>query len=151
LFTSGGGEVAATALFEIDLVLDAPYTYAFNGMFNISDFPGRPSAVYNEARWSAALSSGSSYWFNATDTNRARLSFGGLLPAGSYHFLVGTSANGFTERPAGIDEDASFDFALDLTPPPSPTPEPASLLLLGSGVAVLVARRNSGRGNRDHR
>jgi len=140
-FTLGEAEVSATSLFQVDLLLDSPFMFAFNGIFNISDFPGGPSAAFNEARWSAALSSGSSYWFNAGDTNRGQVSFGGTLPAGAYHFLVGTSAAGFIERGGTVVEDSSFDFTLDLTPPPSPTPEPASLLLLGTGLAGLVARR----------
>jgi PEP-CTERM motif len=149
-FTSGEGEASATAFFQVDFSLDTPYMYAFNGMFNISDFPPRPSAGFtgfNEARWSAALSSGSSSWFNASDTNRGHVSFGGTLPAGSYHFLVGTSADGLSEREATVVEDSSFDFALDLTPAdssPSPTPEPASLLLISTGIAGLVARRSRG-------
>jgi hypothetical protein len=151
--TSGEGQVSATALFEVDLVLDAPFMYAFTGMFEVSDFRTGYSGAFNEARWSAALSSGSSDWFNAAATNPARLDFGGLLPAGSYHFLVGSLANGFSERAATVVEDSGFDFALDLTPSdssPSPTPEPASLLLLGTGVAGLVTR-NSRMRNRDHR
>src|SRR5436190_6853740 len=140
-FTPGEGEVSATSLFQIDLLLESPFMYAFNGVFNISDFPGGPTVGFNEARWFAVLASGSSYWFNAADTNRGRISFGGTLPAGSYHFLVGTSADGFVERGGTVVEDSSFDFTLDLTPPPSPTPEPASLLLLGTGVAGLVARK----------
>jgi len=140
-FTLGQGDSSATSLFQIDLLLDSPFMYAFNGMFNISDFPAGPTAAFNEARWSAALSSGSSYWFNAGDTNRGQVSFGGTLPAGSYHFLVGTSAAGFVERGGTVVEDSSFNFTFDLTPPPSPTPEPASLLLLGTGLAGLVARK----------
>ena len=140
-FTLGEGDVSATSLFQVDLLLDSPFMYAFNGMFNISDFPGGPSAAFNEARWSAALSSGSSYWFNAADTNRGQVSFGGTLPAGSYHFLVGTSAAGLVDRGGTVVEDSSFDFTLDLTPPPSPTPEPASLLLLSTGLAGLLARK----------
>ena len=140
-FTLGEGEASASSLFQVDLLLDSPFMYEFNGMFNISDFPAGPTAAFNEARWSAALSSGSSYWFNATDTDRGQVSFGGTLPAGSYHFLVGTSAAGFIERGGTVVEDSSFDFTFDLTPPPSPTPEPASLLLLGTGLAGLVARK----------
>jgi hypothetical protein len=145
--TRGEGEASATSLFQVDFLLDTPHMYAFNGMFNISDFPARPNGVFNEARWSAALSSGGLYWFNAADTNRGPISFGGTLPPASYHFLVGISADGLSDREATVVEDSSFDFGFDLTPAdssPSPTPEPASLLLISTGVAGLFARRSRG-------
>ena len=49
-FTLGGADVSAASLFQIDLLLDSPFMYAFNCMFNISDFPGGPTAAFNEAR-----------------------------------------------------------------------------------------------------
>jgi hypothetical protein len=151
-FFTGVGPAAASAaaVFAVDFVLDAPYMYAFNGAFNISDFPARSNGEFNEARWAAALSSGGSYLFNLGDTQRAfPPTFGGNLPAGTYHFLVRTTSEGSTERPAIVVEDSQFQFALDLTPAPdsnpSPTPEPTSILLVVTGIAGVIAGKTRTR------
>ena len=142
---------SAAAVFAVDFMLDAAYIYSFNGTFNISDFPARSNGAFNEARWAAALSSGGSFLFNLGDTHTAfPLTVGGNLPAGTYHFLVETTGDGNTERPATVDEDSLFRFALDLTPAPvdsnpSPTPEPTSVLLLGTGVAGFIAGKTRTR------
>jgi PEP-CTERM motif len=142
---STGGAASAAAVFAVDFVVDAPQIYSFNGAFNISDFPVRPSnGTFNEGRWVASLSSGDSFLFNLGDTHEALASDGGNLPVGTYHFLVETTGAGSSERPATVDEDTQFQFAFDLTPAPvdsnpSPTPEPASVLLVGAGVAGFVA------------
>jgi len=149
--TFGSAEASAASVFAVDLVLDAPYMYSFNGSFAISDFPGRPNVAFNEARWAATLSSGGSFLFNLGDTHSAfSQGFTGNLPAGTYHFLVETRGDGLTERPATVVEDSQFQFALDLMPAPvnpSPTPEPASVLLLGTAVAGLVASKTKARRN----
>ena len=150
----GPATASATAVFDVDFVLDAPYMYSFNGAFNISDFPVRPNGAFNEARWTAALSSGGSFLFNLGNTHPAfPVTAGGSLPAGTYHFLVETTGDGSSERPATVVEDATFQFALDLTPAPvdsnpSPTPEPATVLLVGAGVAGFVAAGKTKRAKR---
>lgn len=151
--TFGQAQSSAASVFDVDFTVDAPFLANFNGTFNISDFPGGPTGAFNEARWTAALSSGGSFLFNLSDTHTAFPSnFGGTLSAGTYHFLVEMTADGLSQRPATVDEDAQFQFALDLTPAPvgpSPTPEPASLLLLGTGIVGLVAGRARLRRDRD--
>jgi hypothetical protein len=142
--TAGEGQASAVARFAVELMLDQPFAYTFDGAFAVSDFPthSTPGGT-NQARWTAVLSSGSTDWIDASATTAALLHDSGVLPAGLYSLAIDTASSGFFGRAGTVDEDSRFDFSLGLTPV-SPTPEPSAFALLAIGIGGFTLAKAGG-------
>jgi PEP-CTERM motif len=137
--TATGGEATGQSYYRVTLDLSQPQNYVFIGVFDTTRLNDGDTTT-----WILSITDDSApdvpiFALRGDDAiNRFEP---GTLQPGRYSFLISMAA--ISTLPGGVATGFG-DFRLELSDvPPAPTPEPASLLLLGSGAAVLFARRRT--------
>jgi PEP-CTERM motif len=137
--TEPGGEATGQSYYRLTLDLSQAQNYVFIGVFDTARANDGDTTSWMASITDDSVPDAPIFSLRGSDSiNRYQP---GTLQPGRYDFLLSIAA--ISTRPGGLATGFG-DWRLEFSDvPPAPTPEPASLLLLGSGAAVLVARRRT--------